>query len=485
VQSRRDQVQAHSFVAGRLVSAMLRAEPDAPATPLRRFTVGVFIGGLVGVILIAGFGIFGFIKPGGKKSFRNPGSLIVEKETGTRYILVDGVLRPVLNFASAKLILGNDLRVVNTSRNSLKGVPHGVPVGIDSAPDFLPDVKQLSGPGSRDWQVCSPLQPNVSGQNEPFVTLNIGRGPGERALDDGEALLVRTGDGTLYLAWKDRRLRIPNDAVLGALGYGSARQHEVGPAWVNALPAGPDLEAPNVPGRGEPGPSIGGQPTRIGQLFEVQAPEAQQQYFLLTREGLVPFTPTGAALFLGDVRSQKAYPDGRVVAVPLDPAALATSPRIERPILNPGLPVSPPQVTSAVDDEIPCLQIAVGSEDGPDVRIALGQPPAPVAGSGAGAGGGGRLADQVTVQPGGGLLIRDLPAPGVNDGARYLLTDNGIRYPLPDDGAITTLGYAGVPPVAVPTTLLGLIPAGRPLDPNAAKSTSAVAPQERNANDPL
>ena len=483
MQTRRDQVQAHTFVAGRLVSAMLRAEPDAPNTPQRRFTVGVFIGVLVGVILIAGFGIFGYVKPGGKKAFRNPGALIVEKETGARYILVDGLLRPVLNFASAKLILGDELRVVNTSRNSLKGVPHGLPVGIDSAPDFLPDAKQLTGASGRNWQVCSTLKPDVSGQDQPFVTVHIGGRPTQRALGDGEALVVRTGDSTVYLAWKDRRLRIPNDAVLGALGYGSARQQEVGPAWINALPAGPDLEAPNVPGRGKPGPSIGGQPTRIGQLFEVRA-AAQEQFFLLTRDGLVPLTPTGAALIVGDARSKQAYPGGRVTALPLDPAALATSPRIEQPILDPGLPPSPPKAISETDDDVPCLQIAVGSEDGADVRVALGQPPAAASGSSP-AGGGGRLANQVTVQPGGGLLIRDLPAPGVRDGARYLLVDNGFRYPLPDDGVAGTLGYGDVEPAAVPTTLLGLVPSGRPLDPNAAKSSAPVAPQERNGTDPL
>ena len=39
MQTRRDQVQAHAFVVGRMVSALVRAEPDAPFSPLRRFTV--------------------------------------------------------------------------------------------------------------------------------------------------------------------------------------------------------------------------------------------------------------------------------------------------------------------------------------------------------------------------------------------------------------------------------------------------------------
>jgi type VII secretion protein EccB len=525
MQTRRDQVQAHSFVAGRLVSAMVRAEPDAPTTPLRRFTVGAFVGLMAGLVLIAGFGIFGYIKPGGSKAFRAHGALIVEKETGTQYVFVDGELTPVLNFASAKLILGNDLRVVSASRNSLKGLPHTLPVGIPSAPDALPKPGDLD---AVDWQVCSALKPDVSGEDQPFVSVRIGAPPAAAPLGDAEALIVATADGARYLAWRGRRLRIPDAATLGALGYGSARQHQVGPAWINALPAGPDLKAPAMPGRGKPGPAIGGRPTRAGQLFEVHGAGTQPQHFLLTRDGLAPLTPTGAALVLGSAAAKAAYPNGRVTALRLDPAALAAAPRADRALLDPGLPPAPPVALSDTADAVPCLQVTVGGDTGAQVRIALsgaggapqdagkaaaraapaalgaslrssvgdgsGQPsgparpvnPAPelptgpiAPGSPGGPTGGARggLADKVTVAPGAGLLIRDLPAPGVADGAWCLLVDTGYRYPLPDDNIAATLGYGNVAAVPVPTTLLSLIPAGRPLDPEAAKKTQPVTPQ--------
>lgn len=38
--SKRDQVQAHLFIMGRLASAMLRSEPDAPESPLGRTNRG-------------------------------------------------------------------------------------------------------------------------------------------------------------------------------------------------------------------------------------------------------------------------------------------------------------------------------------------------------------------------------------------------------------------------------------------------------------
>lgn len=509
MQTRRDQVQAHAFVAGRLVSAMLRAEPDAPNTPLRRFVVGSFCGVLLGVLLIAGFGIFGYFKPGGKKAFRTPGALIVEKETGSRYVLVDGQLRPVLNFGSAKLILGSDLRVVNVSRNSMKGVPHGLPVGIPGAPDSLPDPKDLD---ATNWQVCSALQPNISGDAEPFVRLRVGEpapGAASSAVSDDQALLIRTPDGTRYLAWKNRRLRIASDAVVGALGYGSARQHLVGAAFVNALPAGPDLVAPGLDGRGEPGPVVDGTATLVGQVFNVAGAGIQEQFFLVTRTGLAALTPTGAALVLGDARTKEAYPGLQVAALPLDPAALAAAPRADGALLDPGLPPTPPQAVSAGDDTVPCLQITLGGTE-TRVRVALGRsgdasgataaqlrrlsasvgggsgparpvtpsvPSAPRLPATPEAGADGGFADEITVGPGSGLLIRAQPGPRVPDGARYLLVDTGYRYPLSSDEAVRTLGYDNLAPVAVPTPLLSLIPSGRPLDPAAAKTTQPVPTQ--------
>ncbi|MFD0567150.1 hypothetical protein ACFQ2M_38235 [Kitasatospora saccharophila] len=40
MQSRRDQVQAHLFVMGRVAAGVLRAEPDAPDTPVGRTNRG-------------------------------------------------------------------------------------------------------------------------------------------------------------------------------------------------------------------------------------------------------------------------------------------------------------------------------------------------------------------------------------------------------------------------------------------------------------
>src|SRR4051812_29963317 len=137
--SRSDQVQAHRFLSNRLVSALVLAEPDASEPPLRRTSAGLAIGIAIAVLLALGFAAFGFTVNSGKaQKWRSGGALVLEKETGTRYVLVDGELRPVLNEASARLLLGADYEIESVRKKTLADYVHGLPVGIVGAPDALP-----------------------------------------------------------------------------------------------------------------------------------------------------------------------------------------------------------------------------------------------------------------------------------------------------------------------------------------------------------
>lgn len=67
----------------------------------------------------------------------------MEKETGTRYLFLDGRLRPVRNYASALLLTGKGAAVRTVAAKALSDVPHGAPIGIDGAPDSLPTPATL------------------------------------------------------------------------------------------------------------------------------------------------------------------------------------------------------------------------------------------------------------------------------------------------------------------------------------------------------
>ncbi|MEU3571279.1 type VII secretion protein EccB, partial [Kitasatospora sp. NPDC036755] len=286
MQSRRDQVQAHLFVMSRLASGMLRAEPDAPDTPTGRTTRGTMTGLAVGVLIGLGVTVYGVISPGGGDGWAKPGTLVVVRESGARYLSVGGQLHPVLNDTSARLLAGEQMTVQQVSRESIADAPRGAPVGIVGAPDGLPSAGDLDG---GTWLVCGTLQPGPTGTPVPRLGLLVDPEAEGKALTPGQGLLVAVPDGSTHLLWQGQRLRVDTaNQALQALGYGGATPFPVPAGVLNALPAGPDLAAPAVAGRGEPGPELAGKPTRIGQLFEA----AGGAHYLLTKAGLAPLTET-------------------------------------------------------------------------------------------------------------------------------------------------------------------------------------------------
>ena len=145
VTSTKDNLQAYRFMNRRVRAAVLDGDADSGERPLSRLGTGTYAGIFVTVALLAVAGIVGILRPGGSSAWQEPGAFIVESETGARYVFLEGALHPVLNYSSARLLLGEQLHVVSVSVRSLESAPHGPPVGITSAPDSLPDAAHVSG----------------------------------------------------------------------------------------------------------------------------------------------------------------------------------------------------------------------------------------------------------------------------------------------------------------------------------------------------
>ncbi|MGP3925593.1 type VII secretion protein EccB [Streptomyces sp. 8N616] len=472
MRNNKDQLQAHAFLVGRTSSALLLAEPDAPETPMRRFTVGTFVGVMISVILIAGFAVYGLVRPGGKSGYDQPNTIAVEKESGARYVFLDGALHPVLNTASARLLTGGEGEVRSFSRNSLGEEPVGLPVGIPGAPDRLPDPGHLaSGP----WSVCATTDTDSSGRSGPSVTLTVGGDEPDSSAEGSpggreEAVLVRGRGGTTYLVWRGSRLKVTGHVSLDDLADGSAAPFTVDETFVNALTAGPDLEAPDIPGRGQRGPQVGGQPARVGQVFAVTTVgQAKPQYHVLLEDGLTRVSATVAFLVLGDPASREAYPDGRAAALPLSAADKNAAPRSAAGLDVPsGYPDELPKVVSAAGGRAPCVRYEVGAHSTAELVVLDKAPEARTPVRGAGGDRGRAVADKVGMPPGGGLLARALPAPGADHGTLFVVTDLGVKYPVPDREVADALGLGGVQPVHVPSTVLAFLPTGPALDPAEA-----------------
>jgi type VII secretion protein EccB len=456
VQSRRDLVQAQAYLNGRLVSALLTADPDAAETPTRRTTMGMLIGIALLVLGVGGTAGFALIFGGHSDQWRTPGALIVDKDTGNRYVFAEGNLHPVLNFASARLLLGSSMKIVRVAHDSLEGVPHGQSVGIPGAPDVLPE------PGRRThlWQVCATAPAGAAGRDRPAVALELGTEPssGARELGDDEAVWVTGPDDARYLLWRGRRLRIAQPALATALGYTRGSAPQVGAGLLNAVPAGPDLTAIDVPGRGKPGALLDGRPTRVGQVFVVRTPGAGDRYFLQMPGSLAVLSAVDLELVLADSAIREAYPDGAEVrALPMSAAAAASVTQSELPG-RAGLPTTLPRLIEEPGFN-PCVLLDAGTADF-TVRIEVdtsvrGRPPVVEPGVTAGP----LVADRIAVTPAGGVLARPLVAPGVVGASLYLINDLGVKYPVTAESA-EALGFSAKVAVSVPPGVLDLLPTG-------------------------
>jgi Type VII secretion system ESX-1, transport TM domain B len=377
MRSRRAQFRAYRFVTRRIVTALVGGDPESADPPFGRSGLTTLASTMIGATMLAGFGVYGLVRPGGNTSWRQPGSLIVEQGTGARFVYRQGLLHPVLNDASARLLIGTArVRVVTVPASSLSGVARGRAVGIPGGPEELPGAAQLLG---LPWSVCAAHNPAEAAAPDPLVTVLVGtRYPGARPLRDLGLLVSAKGSGR-FLVWHGERLR-STAAALSALGWAAEPAMPVAPGFLKALPAGPDLTPKRLPAR---------------------------------RPALV------------------SVPDeaGPAVCVSYRSGGTATVEMYQR---------APGQLTSASGD--------------------TSQP------------------SRVLVPGGHGALVQPTTAGGTPDGrVTFLVTDQGIRYRVPDAKARTALGYGDVTPVPVPEAVLGLVPAGPVLSTTAAVSGPAAA----------
>lgn len=479
MQSRRDQVHAHMFVMSRLSLGMLRDDPDAPESAHRRTTKGFVIGLVVAALAALIVAVYGLVVPGGSNAWKTTGTLVIDERSGARYLTLDGVLHPVLNETSARLLAGDRMKAVSVEPASLEDAPRGATLGIVGAPDPLPRADSLS---REAWSVCA-TRPDAA--EDPLLTLAVGLSAKGRPVASDRATLVRSvpGDDT-YLLWHGTRLRLSTaNYALQALGYDPDGAYPVPDAFLNALPPGPDLAVPEVTGRGKAGPKLAGRPTRIGQLFE-----GSGGHYLLTERGLTEVTALEEALLKGDPRTQRTAYDGETVVLPKigpDDLARHQDPRPTRLVGAGGgtVPTGLPTPSPVGAGEGVCA--VVGSADGratvsvvlPRAAAVGGRPvsnqPGIFVGSGA--------ADLFAVRPGGGALVTALSSAGTGT-AHYLVTEAGAKYPVPGgEKGLQRLGYGADRSVPVPSGVLGMLASGPALDDTALLERGLVEASRNTA----
>jgi type VII secretion protein EccB len=468
MQNKKDLLQAHRLMTQRASQALILGEPDTAEAPLRRLNFATTIGVMLSILVLAGFGIWGLLKPGGASGLQAAGVIIVEKESGARYVwCTQDTLCPVENFVSARLLAGSgQVSVKLVSRSSLKGFQRGGELGIPGAPNTLPSSGQLQkGP----WSACVKTDVTQLSASVPIVTLQAGKDVGGQTLAPNRAVAVKAS-GQTWLLVNGQRLLV-NPQIVASFAPDAV---PIAAKWLNVVPQGRDFGVPVIDGLGNTttGPQGGG---RVGQIFQAVDPiGGGTKYYVLLSDGLQQITPAQAELLEGDPMIKAAYP-GQTVAPIKIAAGAVSNVRQSSSGFSAGMPAVMPQVQPFAANTPLCMVYRDASGKTPgELTIGgsqLPQPPGTANGSL-------ETADQLSIPPGSAALVGMLPESGLPASiSTYYLVTEGHRYALSSSDVIADLGYAAKDVTALPAGILGFIPTGPILDPTKAQQTIPMAGQ--------
>lgn len=448
--SRKDLLKAHTFVTGRLVAALVDRDPDDPEPPLRRVVTASWVGVMIGILVLAGFGVVGLLKPGSSKNWQTDKTVIIDASSGGVLAFIDGKLYPAYNITSAKLATGGGA-VKTVQASSMRDFPRERTIGIRSAPAQLPDAKDLTA-----WpmRTCSVPPPAGARGDQRFTTLEIGTGD----VPGSSTSFVARGDGVdgkEYLVAEGRAYEMPTHALALHLGFGE-QVVRPGDAWLRSLPQGPPLRPLEIPGRGSrsKNPVQGIDPT-IGTVMHVDGPV--RSWYVLLADGLSEVSPLEAAVL------EVAY-GKRSISVKPGEANEARNP-LQRSIAHPAMPFALPQ-RSQLADPARASVCATWVGAGQPPRVAFDVPTPPVATQAADL----DVADAVVMPSLRGALLKPEGSVGPEDAG--ILVVGGKRYGLADKAAKDALGYAQTTPTPVGPALIKLIPEG--LEPGRSLSVRAA-----------
>ncbi|MCW4351866.1 type VII secretion protein EccB [Hoyosella sp. YIM 151337] len=462
----RTQISGYRFLLRRMEHALVRRDARMLADPLRSQNRALAVGLVLAMVGIGGAGILALLKPQDKVK---DSVIAVGRDSGAMFVRVDDTFHPVLNLASARLILQDPAEPSIVSEDDLAKYPRGPLLGIPGAPQTL-RVDESDGSA---WTVCD----TIGDSPRTAVVVGAPAGGQARALTRSQAMLVRR-DSQDYFVYNGARSRIDLSdlAVVRALGLEGLRPNMVSAGLLNAIPEAPPITPPVIQASGEASPFLSGR--KVGTVVRVVQADRVQHYVVL-RDGVQPVGEAVADL----IRFADSLGAGEIPVVP--PDALKNVPA------GAGLPVQtyPRSAPEVVDAPVICLSWQPDEGGRVSVLAGAGVPVpagsrmvARVSPTAAEEG----LADDVYVAPGGGrfvhpVAIRSADA-GRPAGSAVFVSDTGVRFGLNSRADAESLGLAGESAPA-PGVMLRLLVPGPALGHGEAMvahdSVSAFRPHSR------
>lgn len=430
--TRKDLLKAHKFTSQRLISALVDRNPDEMEPPLRRVGTATFVGIMLAVLVLAGFGVVGLIAGGGTKNWQQDRTVIIDTSSGVVFAYLEDKLYPTANITSAKLATGGG-PVMSVKPATLRNFPQQNRIGIPDAPAQLPAPDDIT---PYPLRVCS-TAPNA--KDVRYTTLQVGVGPPPATPRNA---VVRDSRGTHYLLTAGRAYPVPAEGdsippLLIDLGFTDAGTPS--DEMINTIPRGPSLAPLTIPGDGGTAQKTVGA-MRVGSLATVTG--SRPSYYVMLADGLSEISQLEHRALELSGHDDVELTSGEVGAS-LSPT------RIGQPDMPPGLPTAEDSVAGQASAAL-CV-----TWHGPDRPATIELDSVTPMVGGAGAGGG--TADLVETAPLKGALLR--AEDSAEAGQSFLVVD-GRRYGIPDADSRNALGYAETASQPVSPALLRLLPDG-------------------------
>ncbi|GAA1480915.1 type VII secretion protein EccB [Gordonia sinesedis] len=481
------QVNGYRFLVKRLEHALVRRDVRMLHDPMRSQVRALLVGAVLGVLVLGGCGVWGLIKPQGSVG---DAKILVSKNSGGLYVIVDKTLHPVLNLASARLIAGSAEGPTSVSDSKLANYPRGPLLGIPGAPVGLPGSAHR---GTSVWAVCDSVTGDTSssdgGAGAVELTV-IGDRPrtsdtiGVATLDD--AVLVTDGTTTHLIYQLDRdntttsvRARVDTGdvAVMRALGLDGVSPRRISTGLLNTFAEVAPLESPKIDGAGGAG-AISAPGVRIGSVVKTVGIDDSDAYYLVLRTSVQRVTePTAEMIRLADR-------NGSAPVATVSPGVIAALPTTSAlPIGD--FPARVPRLSTTATTPVTCHEWSrAGDAPRATTRLLVGRtlpladdarPVGVTSADGPGPG-----VDQVYVRPGSGeyLQVTGNEADSRRAESLFYVSDSGVRFGVDNLATGQTLGL-GDAPVRAPWSVVSLLATGPTLS-----RTNALVAHDGMAADP-
>lgn len=474
----RAQVNGYRLLVRRMEHALIRADSRMIHDPMRGQMRALLVGMVIALLVSGAAGVLAFFRP--TPNFGDS-TIMASASSGALFVRLGDRLHPVLNLASARLIVGKADTAKQVDDKFLNTVALGPAVGVVGAPSRINSADDMT---VSSWTVCDTTQfPPVAEQpgastvettvlaNEPVLDEDI------RASSPEQVFLAKA-QGITYLVYGGVRAQInPGDLILhNALRLGDSEIREVSPGLLNSFPLVDPIAPIVIDGVAEP-TSYLPETYRVGEIVRTVDSHGDQLYVLL-REGLQPISSVTADII------RYSNPGSPTQSQPIDISpALVTGVPVVHNLRVDHYPAASPRFVRTDPERVVCMSWQRGNSAAePTTRLLVGrrlplpndaQPLRLATADGAGPG-----LDTVYLKPGTGEYVQGSGdgADGGTFGPLFYVNELGVRYHIADEQAATALGVTGIKrsgsatavPQAAPWVVLALLPPGPELSQQAA-----------------